>query len=110
MPYIDLNTRNQKSSHGNGGAAIRTLEENVDAVIRNIKTVDIEDREGLCNYDISGIVAGSIKPESGWRYRYLNRAYGTFLSAASEFYRRIVGPYEDRCINLHGDIPEYKEE
>lgn len=109
MPYINENTRNNKSSHGNGGAAIRTLEENVNAVIANIRTQTSSDRDGMCNYAISRIVAGSLKPSTGWRYKNLNRAHGTFLSAAAEFYRRIVSPYEDKCIENNGDILEYEE-
>lgn len=110
MPYINTNAKNTKSSHGNGGAAIRTLEENVNAVIATIRTQTSSDRDGMCNYAISRIVAGSLRPSTGWRYGSLNRAYGTFLSAAFEFYRRLVVKYEIKCIDRNGDIPEFMDE
>lgn len=95
MPYID-------------DIAQANLSSSVEAVIKSIKSQDLDDREGLVNYAITRIVAGSFKPETGWRYKFLNRAYGTFLSAAAEFYRRLVEPYEDKCIGKNGDIKEYK--
>lgn len=79
----------------------------VDDVIKHIRYIDPEDQEGVVNYTISRIVAGSFRPDTGWRYKWLNRAYGTFLSAAAEFYRRLVAPYEDKAIAKNGDIPEY---
>ena len=81
----------------------------VDDLIEAIRDHFTEDEyEGVCNYTISRIVAGVMKPDTGWRYKWLNRAYGTFLSAGAEFYRRLVGPYEDKCIEKNGDIPEYE--
>lgn len=116
MPYINEKTKKNKAKYaddptgGNDCAALRTLEENVNAIIVNIRTQTSSDRDGMCNYAISRIVAGSLKPSTGWRYKNLNRAYGTFLSAAAEFYHRLVRPYEEKCIISNGDLPEYQEE
>lgn len=78
-------------------------------VVQAIKDYPQEDREGVVNYTISTIVAETMKPETGWRYKWLNRAYGTFHSAATEFYRRLVAPYEDNCIEKNGDISSYEK-
>jgi hypothetical protein len=67
------------------------------------------EREGVVNYCITRIVARGLRPKSGWRYGSLLRAYGTFHAAAAEFYRRLVGPYEDGAGRRSGDIPEYGE-
>ena len=85
---------------------IETFESKVDAVIESISILSLDDREGLCNYAISRIVAESLKPHNGWRYKNLNRAHGTFLSAAAEFYRRVVVPYENIAQQKNGDIYE----
>lgn len=104
MPYIDKEAR--KGIHAFGPDL--HFEEMVDNIITHIRSREINNRDGLCNYAISRIVAGSMKPDLGWRYKYLNRAYGTFLSAAAEFYRRLVAPYEDDLIKVNEDIPEYE--
>jgi hypothetical protein len=36
------------------------------------------------------------------------RAYGVFMAAAAEFYRRLPAPYEDLAIAKNGDIEAYK--
>lgn len=108
MPYVndEMKKRFWCASYENDSSR---LSERVDDLIAHIKTQFEEDElEGVCNYTISRIVAGVMKPNTGWRYKWLNRAYGTFLSAAAEFYRRTVGPYEDDCIKKNGDIPEYE--
>ena len=104
MPYITKNFRQYNVNDHD----YPCLAEHVDSLIANIHiTFDDEHYEGVCNYVISRVVAGVMKPEDGWRYKWLNRAHGTFLSAAAEFYRRLVVPYEDECIEKNGDIPEY---
>lgn len=107
MPYISEKDR-EKNQYDSDNFHY-DINEYIDNIISHIKeNFHIEDREGITNYCISRIIAGSMKPDEGWRYRYLNRAYGTFFSAAAEFYRRLVAPYEDECIKKNGDIPEYK--
>lgn len=102
MPYINCEMQQRKLHDSD-------LEDKVDDLIYTIINLyDDDEFEGVCNYTISRIVAGVMRPATGWRYKWLNRAYGTFLSAAAEFYRRVVGPYEDNCIKKNGDIPEYE--
>ena len=101
MPYISKKLRNLKIYDSE-------IEDKISDIIIHISNIYHEnDFEGICNYCISRIVAGVMKPDSGWRYRWLNRAHGTFFSAAAEFYRRVVAPYEDECIKKNGDISEY---
>lgn len=96
MPYIKQHHRDH-------------LDESIDIIIDSIdENHALDDREGVCNYVITRIVVGSLKPVTGWRYKALNRAHGTFMSAAAEFYRRLVAPYEDKCIKQNGDITDYE--
>lgn len=106
MPYIkeELATRYIEMSDDNW----HQMNPQIEILIEILESLPDEQKEGAANYMISRIVAGGLKPAGGWRYMWLNRAYGTFLSAASEFYRRMVAPYEDKCIEKNGDIPEYE--
>lgn len=105
MPYI----KRELQTRVNDGDLI-PLSVQVDFMIDMIRETYHEDEyEGVCNYTISRIVAGVMRPKDGWRYKWLNRAYGTFLGAGAEFYRRVVGPYEDGCVEKNGDIPEYQQ-
>jgi len=88
---------------------IDCLDDAIDAIQLHLQTLPDDKKEGCANYIISRIVAGGLKPAGGWRYMWLNRAYGTFLSAAAEFNRRAMTPYENKCIKKSGDIPEYEE-
>lgn len=81
----------------------------IDEVITLLREKSDDEIEGSLNYTLSRIGAGAMKPHTGWRYRYLNRLYGTYQSVATEFYRRVIAPYEDRAILENGDIPEYLE-
>ena len=115
MPYIKDETREQHEPvgvhrHGYQDLDCSSLSAKVDALIAHIRTHTSSDRDGMCNYAISRIVAGSLKPSTGWRYKNLNRAYGTFFSAAAEFYRRLMAKHEDRCLARNGDIPEFMDE
>lgn len=83
---------------------------NLDRLIENIKEFPLEEREGVVNYVISTVVASSLKPDTGWRYKWLNRAMGVLTCATQEFYRRLVAPYEDNCIKKNGDILEYMKD
>ena len=104
MPYINEEMRRRDNDEN------YSLESQIYDLIQVIKyTYEEDEYEGVCNYAISRLVSGVMKPNTGWRYKWLNRAHGTFLSAAAEFYRRVVGPYEDKAIEKNGDIPEYEQ-
>lgn len=76
-------------------------------VISKIKTLESFGWDGELNYAISYLVATTMRPEQGWRYHWLHRAYGVFGAAGAEFYRRLLGPYEDKAIEKNGDIQPY---
>lgn len=83
------------------------LDDSIQEIIDLIQASDKP--HGEANYSISRIVAGSLKPKTGWNYASLAAAYACFLAAAAEFYRRLLAPYEDLCIKKSGDIPEYEK-
>jgi hypothetical protein len=58
--------------------------------------------EGELNYVITRIVMAWARKDKN--YARLNAAHGTFFSAAAEFYRREVAPYEDEKAKKNGDV------
>jgi len=58
--------------------------------------------EGELNYIITSIVVAWTG--KAYDYSKLNRAHGTFFSAAAEFYRRLVVPYERQKQAEYGDV------
>ena len=96
MPYSEQQLRELFNPH------IEVLQEAV-------REFDLDDREGLVNYIITRVTAGSLKPLTGWRYKSASRAWKEMLHAAHEFARRILDKLEDDAIERNGDIPEYAE-
>lgn len=82
------------------------LDEVIDCLISHIQ--EQEKRKGLCNYIISRIVAGGMKPEK-WSYTSLSEARAVFTDAGEEFVRRMIVPYEDEARKKNGDVPEYEK-
>lgn len=94
MPYVDKHIRRQVKA---------PLED----LINYVHAQEPTKQDGTLNYIISELVSRSIKPSSGWRYHLIHRAYGVFMAAGAEFYRRIAAPYEDQAIENNGDIIAY---
>jgi hypothetical protein len=94
MPYISFEQR-------------PLLDKDIDSLIQSIKTIPLDDREGVLNYTLSRIISGSMKPDEGWRYKIINRIMGVLSCVQLEFYRRIASPYEDKAILKNEDIKEY---
>ena len=46
----------------------------------------------------------SYMDRKGLRYQNCNDVMGALAGAQMEFYRRVVGPYEDSCIKRNGDV------
>lgn len=84
------------------------LKDSIENIIHHLQHLDDDDKEGTVNYTISRIVAGGMKPKTGWRYTWLSRAHEAFVAAGDEFKRRMLDPYEDQAIAKNGDIPEYE--
>lgn len=61
---------------------------------------------GELNYVFFTLAFGYLK-KFGMRYAILNEIMGVFSSCASEFYRRVVIPYEDDKRRENGDVIDY---
>ncbi len=98
MPYIPQEQRD-------------IVDASIDALVKDIRqceSMKSGSTDGVVNYCISRTLTEAFRPYDGWRYAVLNRAYGTFLSAAAEFLRRLVVPYEqDKAEQL--DLPCYQQ-
>ena len=90
MPYIVPEQREQLDP------AIRQL-------AYNIEQLPADNQDGAVTYVISRLL---VELYAGTRGNFftMNRANGILSSAAHEFYRRIVGPYEDQKIKNNGDL------
>lgn len=58
---------------------------------------------GTLNYVITKIILGYVR-QHGLNYQTCNDIMGAMQGAAREFYRRIVGPYENEKIAENGDV------
>lgn len=87
MPYIKPDLRPH----------IDTL---VEPLIAHIKSLPVEDQDGSLNYAFTKIIK-NIYPK---KYFHLNRALGVLAAVSQEFYRVIVGPYEDTKIKENGEV------
>jgi hypothetical protein len=87
MPYILKENRKKYNA---------LLEE----LIGILKKQPLDQIDGEINY----IVTRILKEVYPLRYFNLNRAVGVLESCKLEFYRRIVGPYEDKKIEENGDV------
>lgn len=83
------------------------LDTEIEALLAQLKRVPDNKVDGDLNYTISRLVAGTLG-KAGWRYHLQARAIAVFEAAKLEFYRRVVGPYEDQAIAKNGDIPEFQ--
>ena len=92
MPYVTKEIR----SH---------LDEELTTLIDKIRTYPDEENAGILNFLVTSLVAEAMKPHCGWNYKSLHKAYGVFHAAGAEFYRRLVAPYEDKCIEKNSDLP-----
>lgn len=103
MPYVKQEIRDE-------------FDKPIDKIINRLWCLDDVARDGAANYVISRIIAGTFCNEPcpaqipAWSYRNAYRAYGTFLAAAAEFYRRVLAPVEDDAIKRNGDICGYQGE
>ncbi len=87
MPYILKENREKYNA---------LLEE----LIGILKKQPLDQVDGEINY----IVTRILKEVYPLRYFNLNRAVGVLESCKLEFYRRVVGPYEDTKIEENGDV------
>jgi hypothetical protein len=62
---------------------------------------DETERAGILNYVTTKLTLALIPQDKYWK---IALAAGVFSNLASEFYRRIAVPYEDKKVREHGDV------
>lgn len=87
MPYIKQNQRPK-------------IDEVLKPLIKHLKSLPTEDQDGSLNYAITKI----LKNLYPMKYFHLNRALGVLTAVKEEFYRVVVGPYEDTKIKENGEV------
>ena len=87
MPYIVKEQRNVVDAH-------------VKKLAEVIKGLGKENRAGVLNYSISCL----LKELYGIKYSEANEAVGMLECTKQEYYRRVVGPYEDVKVKENGDV------
>lgn len=91
MPYINEEFR-------------ESLDKSIDKLSTLISSLSEDEREGVLNYTLTCIAVKSIKGKDKWRYRYFNRLMGVLSCMTHEIYRRMVIPYEEKCVEKNGDL------
>lgn len=87
MPYIKKASR-------------PSVDRMVNPLIDHLKSLPMEEQDGALNYAVTRIIK-NLYPK---KYFHLNRALGVLTAITKEFYRRVVGPYEDSKISENGDV------
>jgi hypothetical protein len=75
-------------------------EKNLKELIEIIKAQPVDKLDGEVNYCVTRLMKGLYPP----KYFNYNRAIGVLECIKLEFYRRMVGPYEDTKIKESGDV------
>ena len=90
LPYIDMAQR-------------KVLDGLIDELAREAKKLgkDETERAGILNYVTTRITLALIPQDRYWK---IALAAGVFSNLASEFYRRLAAPYEDKKIREQGDV------
>lgn len=64
---------------------------------------------GLLNYACTSLAMRILERRFGRiRYGTIATVTGVFKNVADEFYRRVAAPYEDRQIEINGDVTQYE--
>jgi len=92
MPYIPQEHRD-------------LVNDSIDLLIEDSLHVPKEKRGGALNYIICRLTLGILDPHG---YTELSNALGHISSAEAEIRRRLLDPYEDRCIGVNGDVEELR--
>ncbi len=87
MPYINKDDR-------------PPIDELLKPLISHPKDLPTDQQDGALNYAVTRILKELYEP----RYFNYNRAMGVLSSIQAEWYRRDVGPYEDKKIQENGDV------
>jgi len=101
MPYIKQEQR----------APLDALIDNLAGVVVEVAGADgppfdSADFAGVLNYTITRLVMQVINVRFGVvRYHVVATVSGVLTNVATELYRRVWAPYEDKCITKNGDLP-----
>jgi len=76
------------------------IDELLNPLIEHLKNLSIEQQDGALNYTVTRVLKELYEP----KYFNYNRAMGVLSSIQAEWYRRDVGPYEDKKIAENGDV------
>lgn len=87
MPYIKQEQRPE-------------LDALVNPLLEYLRTLPTEEQDGSVNYAFTKMLKG-IYP---MKYFHINRALGVLSAVTQEFYRVVVGPYEDTKIKENGAV------
>lgn len=87
MPYIKQNQRPE-------------IDQLMQPIIEHLKSLPIEEQDGSLNYAITKV----LKNVYPMKYFHLNRALGVLTAVKDEFYRVVIGPYEDTKITENGAV------
>lgn len=69
-------------------------------MIEHLNSLPSDQQDGALNYAVTRIMKELYEP----RYFNYNRAMGVLSSIQAEWYRRVIGPYEDKKIQENGDV------
>jgi len=75
---------------------------------KEISYLNIE-TPGNLQYIISLLIAQYLREKGEVRYQHCNDIMGALTGANMEFYRQIVAPYEDICIERNGEVDGYNK-
>ncbi len=87
MPYIGTENRPK-------------LDALMTPLIDHVRSLPMEDQDGALNYTITRVLLSTYPP----KYFNYNRALGLLSAVTQEFYRVVVGPYEDEKIRQNGPV------
>lgn len=93
MPYIDVADR-------------VNIDAEIDALIHHAKKNPSGKLGGVLNYTICRLAMGILEPEG---YTDTSNMLGHVSSAEAEMRRRLLAPYEDKCIEKNGDLDEFSK-
>lgn len=88
MPYIRKELRPE-------------LDQLITPLIEKLKATPLEEQDGSIDYVVTKIIRNVYTLD---KFFHFNRAIGVLVAILLEFYRRMVGPYEDKKILESGDV------
>jgi hypothetical protein len=93
MPYVEQDIR-------------EFLDETIDGLAEDARSISSPGNwRGVMNYIISRLAVGIVMNHpDGVRYATLSDMHAAMNDAAAEWYRRVMGPYEDSAAEKNGDV------